>query len=279
MCTTWKGQDSFCNLGHPGKRAGSLDISPEHHFLVSQSLALEVFPSTELTLINLAPHRTACGTPLQPAKVVPTPGCQCRPSDCKARGQMQGTGCHAGWYAAMPRGQQPARSLSVSQPDHLSASDDKSHFMNPGVETNSSLPMPKHSNSKRQTIKLNCASKTGLSGKEPSEGIGLDPAEFSHPQSFKLQHSLLLGSEVNSLNRVTQCQRTSIKGLCLLFKGSQTVTVQHTYPGIKRRDLSCFQAIKSYQCFNGKWKISECVQNTGCPGPHPTCSFYPVECT
>lgn len=107
MCATWGGWNSFCNLGHPGKRAGSLNLSPENRLPVSRSRASEVSPSTELTMISPASHRTACGIPLQPAKMAPAPGCHCQPSDCKATGQMWGTGCCTGMALCPKASSQP----------------------------------------------------------------------------------------------------------------------------------------------------------------------------
>lgn len=81
-------------------------------------------------------------------------------------------------HAAVPKASS-RWDVCVWQPDHLSARNDQSHFMSPGMETNSLPLTPKYSNSKRQCVQLNCESKMDLFGKEFPGFLGLDSAVFS----------------------------------------------------------------------------------------------------
>lgn len=77
----------------------------------------------------------------------------------------------------------------------------------------------------------------------------------SHPQPCKPQH--LPFPEVNSLNRAKPCQRASP---VLRFQGSQKHHCTAYSPRTKRRDLSCFQAIKlpAFQWQKEEDKLSAC---------------------
>lgn len=136
----------------------------------------------------------------------------------------------ARWHAAMPRGQQPARSLSLCN-SLTTCLQVVTNLISRALAWKLTVhrhPLkPKHSNSKRQSVKFNCDSEAGLVGKEPSGGLSLDPVELSHPQPFKPQH--LPFPEVNSPNRAKQRQRTSP---VLRF---QSITAQHTHPGGKKK--------------------------------------------